>query len=150
MPDVGVSGQEGGEELGGQAAVDDLAQSLERIASKSNGERSLLANLILHGADGLIEGVDGEVDSTGASGFAEVSRVVVDCECDGSGDAGSEREGRASLVESEGEDKGAAPGGTDLMKRGEGAQSEGLREIGGELRGHSLVIVSQMILWAEI
>ena len=70
----------------------------------------MLADFVLHGADGFVEGVDDEVAGSDADYFAEVGRVVVNSERDGSGDVGGDGEGCSGRVESEREREGASPG----------------------------------------
>jgi hypothetical protein len=98
-------------------------------------EWSVFTDLVLHGADGFVEGVDDEVAGSDADYFAEVGRVVVDSEGDGSGDVGGYGESCAGWVEAEREREGTSPSWADLVEGGEGAEDSGLIGIG--MRGHS-------------
>jgi hypothetical protein len=60
--DLCVWREEAGEELRGEAARKNLFERVERRSTESDRERSMLADLVLHGADGFIEGVYDEVD----------------------------------------------------------------------------------------
>jgi hypothetical protein len=51
---------------------------LDGVGVKGYGEGSLFAEFVLHGADGFVEGVDDEVDGSGAGDLADVDWIVVD------------------------------------------------------------------------
>jgi hypothetical protein len=70
----------------------------------------MLADFVLHGADGFVEGVDDEVAGSDADYFAEVGGVVVNSEGDGSCDIGGYGEGCSDKVEAVRESEGASPG----------------------------------------
>lgn len=99
----------GGEELGRYAADDDLVEDCSGLAFEADGERPALANLVLYGAQGFIEGVDDEVAGAGAEGGAGPGGVRVEGEADGAGDVGGEGESCALWVEIDVEYQGAGP-----------------------------------------
>lgn len=102
----------------------------------------MFADLVLHGPDGFVEGVDDEVAGSSAHHAVEVSWIVVDGERDGSGDVGGYGEGCALRVEAEGEDERAAPVSTELVEGCVSTEDSGLGWVVSGLRGHSKRIVS--------
>src|SRR5215467_10598379 len=98
-------GDEGSEELGGKAALEDLGQRCDGVGVKGDGEGGMFTHLVFHGADGLVQRGDGEVDSTRANNLAKVGWVVVDGERNGSADDGRHRESDSPEVEPEGENE---------------------------------------------
>ena len=68
---------------------------------ESDGERGVFADLVLHCTDGFVEGGDDKVAGSAADDLADVDRVVVDGERDGSGYVGGCGEGCSFGVETE-------------------------------------------------
>ena len=135
--DSGVLREEGGEELRGEATVEDHGERGDGVRVEGDGERGMFADLVLHGPDGLVEGCDGEVDGASANDLAKVGWVVVDGKRDGSGDVGGYGERGTLGVEAEGEDEGTAPCWSELAKGRVRAEDLGLGLAVLRVRGHS-------------
>src|SRR5215469_9278217 len=120
--DAGMWGEEGGEELRGEPALEDLSERGDGARVEGDGERGMFADLVLHGPDGLVECGDGGIDGSCADDLAKVGWVVVDGERDGSGDVGGDGEGGALFVEAQGEDESASPVLAEMEESGVGAQ----------------------------
>ena len=129
---VGRTGGDSGDELGGDSASEDLLQGFGEVGLQADGEGLVFADLVLHGAEGFVEGVDDEVAGSGAEGGVGEFGIFFDGEADGSGDVGGEGEGCAFVVQAKVDDEGAAPVslrvGAEEMEQGEGAQGA---ELGG-------------------
>ena len=125
---IGLGGREGGEEIGEDAALEGLGEDGCGVGLEGDGEGVAFANLVFEGADGFIEGVDQEVDGSGAEGGAAGFRGRVDREACSTRDVGGEGEVRAWGLESDGEDETVGP-----------VWTEGGEE-GGELEGPGLGI----------
>ena len=95
----GVGGT--GEELGQDSTLEDFVQEGFGIALEAYGEGAVLAEFVLHGAEGFVEGVDDEVAGSVAGCIAEEGGVRFESEADGSGNGGGEGEGCAGFVQAD-------------------------------------------------
>jgi hypothetical protein len=85
-----LGSEEAGEELRSEASCEDFVEGFERWRVQSDREGGALANFVLHGANGFIEGMDDKVDCTRANDVTNVIGILVDRERDGSGDVGGD------------------------------------------------------------
>lgn len=129
------------EELGGEASFFDLGEDQIGIGVEGYGEWGVFADLVLHGPDGFVEGVDDEVAGSGTDHASEVGWIVVDREGNGSDYVRGYGEGGALRVKAEREDEGAAPVWAELVKNCVGAENSGLGWVVSGLRRHSRRIV---------
>jgi hypothetical protein len=133
LTDLG-SGREDGEELRSEATFRDLSKSRGRIEIEGNGERRSSAQLVLHGANGFIEGVDDEIEGSCANDFAEMRGVMIDGKRDCACDVRSDGESRTLRSEDDHEDERSSPFGSELLKNGIGAKDPRLSLIAGYAR----------------
>jgi hypothetical protein len=95
--------------LRGEASVSNFSEREERVSVESYGERGVFADLVLHGSDGLVEGVDDKVRGSGSNDVAKVIGLVVNGQGDSSSNVRGYGEGCARGVESKGKDERTAP-----------------------------------------
>ncbi len=115
--------------MGGYSAFEDFVEDLGLVALQAYGEGFCLADLVFHGAEGFVEGVDYEVAGSGAEGVAGGGVVLFEGEADCSGDGGGEGDGL--IGQAYVEDEFSAPVWVEVVEEGEGSEGAELEGVGG-------------------